>query len=259
MGEAWTQQVREALVWLKLGITTWETLSLSLAPELLGIKWLPRFHSIWTGCPVTRGQSSLITQVALTGEPRGTTELGVWTVAHGWVSSSKQWGHRSSHRYVECNKSHQMSKRYIKVKYLVTLNTYRFFLRWPQLLSAWQSLTSIWISWRQNLLGSENEMHYCFIFTPMKSIISVAMPTELYAALREGETPAISKYIIRVVMKGCASCKDALTAVYKMQGCVLKYADTWHKREQSTVVTAVVHICLMDVTFNPPSLVENGA
>lgn len=38
---------------------------------------------------MTRGQLSLMTQVAVTGDPKGTTELDVWTFAHGCVSSSK--------------------------------------------------------------------------------------------------------------------------------------------------------------------------
>lgn len=29
-----------------------------------------------------------MTQVAVTGEPRGTTELDVWILAHGWMSPS---------------------------------------------------------------------------------------------------------------------------------------------------------------------------
>lgn len=93
-GEAWTQQVRNALVWLKLGITTSETLPLSLVARLLGRKRSPRRHSIWTACSVTRGQLSLTTQVAVTGDPRGTTELDARTFAHGSMSSSnndKMW------------------------------------------------------------------------------------------------------------------------------------------------------------------------
>lgn len=87
--EAWTQQVRDPLVWLKLGITTSETLPLSLATVLLGRKRLSRRHCIWTACPMTTGQLSLIMHVAVTGDPKGTTGLDVWTFAHGCLSSSK--------------------------------------------------------------------------------------------------------------------------------------------------------------------------
>lgn len=87
-GEVCKQQVRNALVWLKLGITTSETLSLSLTTGVLGTKRSPRRHSIWTACPMTGRQSSLMTQVAVTGDPKGTTELEVRMIAHCCMTSS---------------------------------------------------------------------------------------------------------------------------------------------------------------------------
>lgn len=88
-GEVWTQQVRNAPVWLKLGITTWETLPLSLATGLPGISRSPRRHSMGTSCPMTWRQLLLMTQVAVTGDPKGTTELDVWMWAHGCLTSSE--------------------------------------------------------------------------------------------------------------------------------------------------------------------------
>lgn len=95
-GEAWIQQVRIAWVWLKLDITALETLLLSLVSGLLGISLSSRCHSIWTACPVTRGQSSLMTQVAVTGDPKGTTELDVWTFAQGCMPSSKNYNKKKN-------------------------------------------------------------------------------------------------------------------------------------------------------------------
>lgn len=88
MREAWTQQVRKALEWLKFGITILETVLFPWATELLGIKPSSRRHCMWAACPMTRGQSSLMIQVASTGDPKGTTELDVWIFAHGCMTSS---------------------------------------------------------------------------------------------------------------------------------------------------------------------------
>lgn len=81
-------QMRNALVWLKLGTTISEHLLLPLVTMLLGSKRSLRRHSRWTACSVTREQLSLMTQVAVTGDPRGTTELDVWTFAQDCLSPS---------------------------------------------------------------------------------------------------------------------------------------------------------------------------
>ena len=41
-----------------------------------------------TACPLPRGQLSLMMQVAVTGDPKATTVLGVWISAHGNLSLS---------------------------------------------------------------------------------------------------------------------------------------------------------------------------
>lgn len=87
-GEFCMQQMRNTLVWLRLGTTISENLLLPLVTMLLGSKRSLRRHSRWTARPVTRGQLSLMTQVAVTGDPQGTTELDAWTLAHDCVSSS---------------------------------------------------------------------------------------------------------------------------------------------------------------------------
>lgn len=86
--QSWTPQVSTALVWVKLGMTVLETLLLSLVSGLPGMRWFSRRHSTWAACPIGRGQSSLMVQVAETGDPRRTTELDTWISAHGSVS----WG-----------------------------------------------------------------------------------------------------------------------------------------------------------------------
>lgn len=88
-GEPWTWQLRGALVWLKLGMTTWENPLLSLVTRPSGIKRSPRRHSRRTSPSPSRRQLSLTSQVAVTGEPRGTTELGAWTLAHGSTPPSE--------------------------------------------------------------------------------------------------------------------------------------------------------------------------
>lgn len=85
---AWMLQVRKALERLKLGIKTLETLSPSLVEELLGRVSLSSCHSMAAPWWITRGQWSPTTHEADTDDPRGTTKLGVWTFAHGCVSSS---------------------------------------------------------------------------------------------------------------------------------------------------------------------------
>lgn len=88
-GEPWTWQLSSALVWLKRGMTTWENPLLSLVTRPLGIKRPPRRHSRRTSRSPSRRQLSLTSQVAVTGEPRGTTELSARTLAHGSTKPSK--------------------------------------------------------------------------------------------------------------------------------------------------------------------------
>lgn len=99
--EPWTWQLRSALVWLKPGMTTWENPLLSLVTRPLGIKRSPRRHSRRTSRSPSRRQLSLTSQVAVTGEPRGTTELNARTLAHGSTTPSKN---EKNHLKLNCGR-----------------------------------------------------------------------------------------------------------------------------------------------------------
>lgn len=115
-GEVCKQQVRNALVWLKLGITTSETPPLSLTAGMLGTKRSPRRHSIWTACPMTGRQSSLMTQVAVMGDPKGTTELEVRMIAHCCMTSSVNKKIHFSEPCWRCTKSGSVSRVLAQIK-----------------------------------------------------------------------------------------------------------------------------------------------
>ena len=124
-GEVCTQQVRTALVWLKLRITTSETLSLWLAAGLLGSRRPPRRHSTRTACPMAWRQLSLMTQVAVTGDPRATTELRVWMWAHGRLTSSER---EKINSFISCyyKKEHQQRKSRCRNRFHCNLR-FRYF------------------------------------------------------------------------------------------------------------------------------------